>query len=67
MEGTVKFFNRVKGFGFITTEDGEDVFVHVSQLGGARITDGQKVAFDCVDAPKGKQAHNVKALTQNAQ
>jgi cold shock protein len=61
MEGTVKFFNRVKGFGFITTEGGEDVFVHVSQLGGARIADGQKVEFDCVDSQKGKQAHNVKA------
>ena len=61
MEGSVKFFNRVKGFGFITTEGGEDVFVHVSQLSGEKINDGQKVTFDIVESPKGKQAHNVKA------
>jgi cold shock protein len=62
MEGTVKFFNRVKGFGFITVTEGEDIFVHVSQLGGEKLNDGQRVEFDCVEAQKGKQAHNVKVL-----
>lgn len=62
MEGTVKFYNRVKGYGFITTESDGDVFVHATQLGEQKLRDGQRVDFEIVDAPKGKQAHNVKPL-----
>ena len=60
MEGTVKFFNTVKGFGFITGSDGQDVFVHATQvLEGAKLSDGAKVTYEVVDSPKGKQAHQV--------
>ncbi len=64
MEGSIKFFNKVKGFGFITTEDPSvgDVFVHVTQIGTAKLRDGQKVEFDLQESPKGKQAHNVRVL-----
>ncbi len=62
MEGTVKFYNRVKGFGFITTEGG-DIFVHATQVQEKEpLKDGQRVTFDVVDSQKGKQAHNVRAL-----
>ncbi|MDR2976612.1 MAG: cold-shock protein [Streptococcaceae bacterium] len=60
--GTVKWFNATKGFGFITTEDGKDVFVHFSAIQGdgfKTLEDGQKVNFDLEDGPRGPQAINV--------
>lgn len=66
MKGTVKWFNATKGFGFISTESGEDVFVHFSALeetGEFRTLDeGQAVEFEVVDGAKGPQASNVKKL-----
>lgn len=60
--GTVKFFNVVKGFGFITPDDGgKDVFVHQSGLTD-EITEGDKVSFDVQEGPKGLNAANVKLV-----
>ncbi|WP_206922033.1 cold-shock protein [Alicyclobacillus suci] len=61
-QGTVKWFNGEKGFGFIEVEGGDDVFVHFSaiQSNGFRTLDeGQRVEFDVTDGPKGLQAANV--------
>jgi cold shock protein len=61
-EGTVKFFNSTKGFGFITpTSGGKDLFVHVSGLKD-EIRDGDKVQFDVENSPKGLNAVNVKRV-----
>lgn len=57
--GTVKFFNGLKGFGFITGEDGVEVFVHVTGLID-QINEGDKVTFDLADGKKGVNAVNVK-------
>ncbi len=62
MQGTVKFFNDSKGFGFITTDSGEDVFVHVSALDGLSINEGDNVTFEIVDGKRGKAASNVKIV-----
>ncbi|MEN8157873.1 MAG: cold-shock protein [Bacteroidota bacterium] len=60
--GTVKFFNNVKGFGFITPDDGgKDVFVHQSGLTD-EITEGDKVSFDVQEGPKGLNAANVTVV-----
>jgi cold shock protein len=62
--GTVKWFNDAKGFGFISQEGGEDVFVHHTaiQMEGFRtLKEGQRVEFDVVQGPKGLQAANVRA------
>ena len=60
--GTVKFFNDSKGFGFITPEDGsKDVFVHVNGLVD-EINEGDKVSFDVEEGPKGLNATNVKVI-----
>ena len=65
--GTVKFFNETKGFGFITPDEGgEDLFAHFSaiQMNGFRtLKEGQRVQFDVVKGPKGKQASNIQAPT----
>jgi cold shock protein len=60
--GTVKWFNDAKGFGFITMEGGEDVFVHFSAIqaqGFRSLAEGAAVEFDVVQGPKGLQAANV--------
>ncbi len=60
--GTVKWFNDAKGFGFITMEGGEDVFVHFSAIqaqGFRSLAEGAQVEFDVVQGPKGLQAANV--------
>ena len=60
--GTVKWFNDAKGFGFITTSSGEDVFVHFSAIqaqGFRSLPEGAAVEFDLVQGPKGLQAQNV--------
>ena len=62
--GTVKWFNDQKGFGFISQEDGPDVFVHYSAIQGngfKTLEEGQAVEFDVTDGPKGPQASNVRA------
>lgn len=64
-QGVVKWFSNEKGFGFISREGGEDVFVHYSALQGEgyrSLNEGQAVEFDVVDGPKGKQASNVRAV-----
>ncbi len=61
-QGTVKWFNDSKGYGFITTDEGKDVFVHFSAIVGdgfKTLAEGQKVSFDVVDGEKGPQAANV--------
>ncbi|MEO8378726.1 MAG: cold-shock protein [Acidobacteriota bacterium] len=63
--GNVKWFNDAKGFGFITSENGDDVFVHFSAIqgGGFRsLAEGAAVEFDVVNGPKGLQASNVVAV-----
>jgi len=62
-KGTVKWFNEAKGFGFISQENGEDVFVHYSAIQGEgfrTLAEGDKVEFDVVKGPKGYQAANVR-------
>ena len=64
-EGTVKWFNDSKGFGFIEQEDGADVFVHFSAIQGEgfkSLTEGEKVSFDITEGDKGLQAANVVKL-----
>ena len=64
--GTVKWFNDAKGYGFITTSEGQDVFVHFSAIqnqGGFRtLKEGSQVEFDLTEGPKGLQAANVTAM-----
>ena len=63
-QGTVKWFNDSKGYGFISADNGKEVFVHFSaiQAGGFRsLKEGQRVQFELKKGPKGWQAENVKA------
>ncbi|MEC5207310.1 MULTISPECIES: cold-shock protein [Vogesella] len=64
--GTVKWFNDSKGFGFITPDNGgDDVFAHFSQInakGFRTLAENQRVSFDIVEGPKGKQASNIQGL-----
>jgi CspA family cold shock protein len=64
-QGTVKWFSNEKGYGFITLDEGDDVFVHYTEIqsdGYKSLTDGQRVEFDIVEGRKGKQASNVRAI-----
>ena len=61
-KGTVKFFNVSKGFGFITKEEGEDIFFHVSEIQGQEPKDGDKVEFEVGEGRKGPCAVQVKVV-----
>jgi CspA family cold shock protein len=64
-EGKVKWFNERKGFGFIETDEGNDVFVHFSAIqdsGFKTLQEGQRVSFEVLQGQKGPEASNVKAL-----
>jgi CspA family cold shock protein len=64
-QGTVKFFNADKGFGFITREQGDDVFVHFSNIqsdGYKTLEEGQRVEFDVAPGKKGEEAQNVRVI-----
>jgi CspA family cold shock protein len=61
--GTVKWFNSTKGYGFITSEDGTDLFVHYSDIQGdgfRTLEEGQAVTFEVAEGPKGPKAANVR-------
>jgi len=62
-QGLVKWFNDAKGYGFLTQEDGQDVFVHYSAVQGSgfrSLAEGDRVEFEVTRGPKGLQAANVK-------
>ena len=64
-EGTVKWFNDAKGFGFIQQDNGTDVFVHFSQIQGdgfKSLAEGDRVSFDVSAGPKGQQSSNVRKI-----
>ncbi len=64
-QGTVKWFNGQKGYGFITKDDGQDVFVHYSAINGQgfrSLEEGQRVEFEITQGPKGLQAANVSKI-----
>ncbi|MBW2221477.1 MAG: cold-shock protein [Deltaproteobacteria bacterium] len=65
VKGNVKWFNEKKGFGFISREDGDDVFVHHTSIqaeGFKTLREGQEVEFEVEDGPKGPQAVNVREV-----
>ena len=65
VEGTVKWFNESKGFGFIQQDDGGDVFVHYSAIqdqGFKTLAEGQRVSFEVIEGKKGPAAQNVVSL-----
>jgi cold shock protein len=64
-QGTVKFFNADKGYGFISRESGDDIFVHYSNISGdgyKSLEEGQQVEFDVAEGRKGPEAQNVRVL-----
>ncbi|MBI2178055.1 MAG: cold-shock protein [Candidatus Tectomicrobia bacterium] len=64
-EGTVKWFNDSKGYGFISQEGGQDIFVHFSAIQGEgfkSLKEGDRVSFEVVQGPKGLQAGNVRKV-----
>lgn len=64
-EGTVKWFNEAKGFGFIEQDNGPDVFVHFSQIQGdgfKTLYEGDRVSFEVTDGQKGPQSSNVQKI-----
>ncbi len=66
--GTVKWFSKDKGFGFITQDDGPDVFVHhtaIQSSGYRTLEEGEKVEFDVVEEPKGLKAANVTRVEES--
>ena len=68
MQGTVKFFNRKKGFGFISGEDGKDYFVHFSGLAqGTFIRDNDIVSFDGTEGDRGLKAENVQLIKKGSE
>lgn len=65
LNGTVKWFSDAKGYGFIATNEGKDIFVHFSAINGdgrKTLYEGQAVEFEIADGPKGPQASNVSIL-----
>jgi len=65
MKGTVKWFNQDKGFGFITGEDGKEVFAHYSEIqknGFKTLNENEEVTYDLGEGPKGPQAKNIQSL-----
>lgn len=63
MTGTVKFFNESKGYGFITNDQsGKDIFVHVSNLNGVELRDGDKVEYEETEGRKGMTATDVEVI-----
>ena len=65
LTGTIVSWKNDKGFGFITTEEGNDLFVHFSKINKAgykSLNEGERVSFEVEDGPKGQQASNVQAL-----
>lgn len=68
MVGTVKWFDADKGYGFITTEDGNDIFAHFSQIqaeGYKTLNEGDSVIFDVIQGDRGEQAANIRVLQFN--
>ena len=69
LTGVVKWFNDAKGYGFIATEEGKDIFVHYSEItmdGRKTLREGQQVEFEISDGPKGPQATNVSVTAEVA-
>ena len=67
MKGTVKWFDTAKGYGFITTDEGEELFVHYSSIkneGFKQLKRGQKVEFEIIEGDRGPQASEVIALEE---
>jgi len=65
MTGKVKWFNSEKGYGFITTDEGQDIFAHYSQIqkdGFKSLDENERVSFDVVEGDKGPQASNIESI-----